>query len=359
MFDPIFKITPRISKALMKIEASRTKIEGLPITTDLLISLRNSAKLEATHFSTYIEGNKLNEEQVEAVISGQGNPGRQRDQDEVTNYYAALNETENICKASKSITNNHILLIHSMVMNGKRKKLPYREGQNAIRDSGTKAIVYMPPEAKDVPILMQELLEWTEKTIIEGEMPIPIVAAMAHYQFATIHPFYDGNGRTARLLTSLILHMNGYGLKGIYALEEYYAKNLPAYYNALTVGDSHNYYFGRAESDVTCFIDYFCLGMAESFQKVEERAFEEQRLKKIDISELLIELEPRQRQALVLFKNNHTISAIDIAQLFDIKIRRAQYICRMWSTNEFLVIKNPSKRNRAYSLPQKFKSILG
>jgi Fic family protein len=78
--------------------------------------------------------------------------------------------------------------------------------------------------------------------ITEGEIPIPIIAAIAHYQFATIHPYYGGNGRTARILTTLILHMNGYALKGIYALEEYYAVNLPAYYNALTVGDSHNYY---------------------------------------------------------------------------------------------------------------------
>ena len=78
--------------------------------------------------------------------------------------------------------------------------------------------------------------------ITEGEIPIPIIAAIAHYQFATIHPYYGGNGRTARILTTLILHMNGYALKGIYALEEYYAVNLPAYYNALTVVDSHNYY---------------------------------------------------------------------------------------------------------------------
>ena len=54
----------------------------------------------------------------------------------------------------------------------------------------------------------------------------PVVVALAHYQFATIHPYFDGNGRTARLLTTLILHRSGYGLNGIYSLEEYYAQNL-------------------------------------------------------------------------------------------------------------------------------------
>ena len=65
-----------------------------------------------------------------------------------------------------------------------------------------------------------------------------------------IHPYYDGNGRTARLLTSLILHLGGYGLKGLYALEEYYALDLKAYYEALTVGPSHNYHLGRVEADI-------------------------------------------------------------------------------------------------------------
>ena len=87
-------------------------------------------------------------------------------------------------------------------------------------------------------------------------MPAPIVAALAHYQFATIHPYLDGNGRTARLLATLILRKAGYGLKGIYSLDEHYAKNLPSYYSALTVG-SHNYYDGRAEGDVTPFVSLF------------------------------------------------------------------------------------------------------
>ena len=67
---------------------------------------------------------------------------------------------------------------------------------------------------------------------------MPIKAAIAHYQYATIHPYYDGNGRTARLCATLILHLGTYDLKGLYALEEYYARNLKAYYEALTIGSS-------------------------------------------------------------------------------------------------------------------------
>jgi len=99
----------------------------------------------------------------------------------------------------------------------------------------------------------------------------PIRAGIAHYQFATIHPHYDGNGRTARLLTALILHQGGYDLKGVYSLDEYYARNLGDYYEALTIGPSHNYYAyyaGRADSDITKWVDYFCEGVADSFENV-------------------------------------------------------------------------------------------
>ena len=65
----------------------------------------------------------------------------------------------------------------------------------------------MPPEASDVPALMKSLVEWVNSS---AEIPLPLQAAIAHYQFATIHPYYDGNGRTARLFTTWILHLGGF-----------------------------------------------------------------------------------------------------------------------------------------------------
>ena len=79
----------------------------------------------------------------------------------------------------------------------------------------------MPPEAKDVPELMSDMMAWIKDSEVQG-LPCPIRAGIAHYQFATIHPYYDGNGRTSRLLTTLILHLGRYDLKGLYSLEEYY-----------------------------------------------------------------------------------------------------------------------------------------
>ena len=125
----------------------------------------------------------------------------------------------------------------------------------------------MPPKAKDIPPLTKQLVAWLNR---QDELPEPIWAGIAHYQFATIHPYYDGNGRTACLLTTLILHLGRYDLKELYALEEYYARGLKDYYEALTVGLSHNYYMGRAEADVTGWVSYFIEGMAVSFEKVRD-----------------------------------------------------------------------------------------
>ncbi|MEO6038041.1 MAG: Fic family protein, partial [Saprospiraceae bacterium] len=261
----------------MRIEAAKQAVQDLPITPSVLATLRETARLFSTHYSTMIEGNRLTQEQVSKVIEDKQHfPGRERDEKEVLGYYTALEKLEQLATGGSAVTENHIQTLHALVMAEGRKKVkptPYRDGQNVIRDGRSRGIVYMPPEAKDVPLLMKELVAWvagTERT----ELPCPIRTAIAHYQFATIHPYYDGNGRTARLWTTLILHLGSYDLKGLYSLEEYYARNLGAYYEALTVGPSHNYYEGRAEADITKWVEYFCIGMAESFENVKRRAQE-------------------------------------------------------------------------------------
>jgi Fic family protein len=242
---------------------------------------------------------------------------------------------------------------------GKRvaKPTPYRDGQNVIRDSRSRAIVYTPPEAKDVPPLMKQLVDWLQ-TSARKELPCPLRAAIAHYQFATIHPYYDGNGRTARLVTTLILHLGGYGLKGLYSLEEYYARNLLAYYEALNVGPSHNYYLGRATSDITPWIAYFCQGAADSFETVRSRAQAAADAGASDQSQRLRTLDPRQRLALNLFRTSATIASRDLETLLAISQRTARHLLTQWVTAGFVIITNPARKNRRYALAPGFESLL-
>ncbi len=204
MFQPRFTITPAITKALMAIEADRQLLGGLPLTARMLDSLRRTARLLSTHYSTQIEGNQLTPTQVEAVIAGEGNfPGRERDEAEVRNYYRALECVESLGRQKGTITERVLRSIHGLVMTGKSKPTPYRGGQNVIRDNRSGAIVYLPPEAKDLSTLMRALVVWIDENQASFELPIPIIAALAHYQFATVHPYFDGNGRTARLTHQL------------------------------------------------------------------------------------------------------------------------------------------------------------
>jgi len=244
------------------------------------------------------------------------------------------------------------------VMGGGKTRLKatrYRDGQNVIRDAHSNAIVYMPPAAKDVPWLMKQLISWINQN---DDLPVPIKAAIAHYQYATIHPYYDGNGRTARLLTTLVLHLGTYDLKGLYALEEYYARNLKAYYEALTIGPSHNYYVGRAEADITQWVAYFIEGMATSFEKVRDQALREAERGGKDQSKMLRNLDAKQRRALTLFQKSREITAKDIAELFGYQPRTATLLCQRWVEDGFLETTDAAKKSRRYKLNDTYEAII-
>jgi Fic family protein len=359
MFQPRFSLSAKVAKALMAIEADRQVVASVPLTAPMLDSLRRTARLLSTHFSTQIEGNRLTQAQVQAVVSGEGNfPGRERDEAEVRNYFAALEYVERLGRKDGGLTEREVRTIHGLVMTGKAKATPCRDGQNVIRDTRTGGIVYMPPEAKDVPGLIKDMVGWVNASLAERELPVPVVAALAHYQFATIHPYFDGNGRTARLLTTLILHRSGYGLNGIYSLEEYYAANLKGYYAGLAVGESHNYYFGRAEGDITPFVEYFCVGMAAAFGKVRVRAEEASQESALDQTPTLRTLSPQQRQALGLFLRLQVVTKKDVATYFKCSPRSASTLCVKWVKAGFLVIENPSTKGRSYRLTDSYESLV-
>ena len=358
-FAPNYTITTKAAKALLCIEAVKERMAHLPLTPTVLASLRETARLYTTHYSTMIEGNRLNPQQIQKVLQLDGHfPGRERDEKEVKGYYTALQQVEQWVAKGTKVTESMIQRLHALVMANGRSKIvstPWRDGQNAIRDSRTHEIVYMPPEAKDVPNLMKAMVQWLFKN---HDTPCPIVAGIAHYQFATIHPYYDGNGRTARLLTTLILHSGGYDLKGLYSLEEYYARNLEAYYEALNIGPSHNYYMGRAHADITKWVEYFLEGMASSFENVLKRMNEAKTEGAKDHTQLLRTLDPKQRKALELFQKFDTITSNQIGELFNFKPRTSAQLCREWSEKGFLEITDSSKKGRKYRLCKIYEELI-
>ncbi len=357
MFDPRYTITAATAKALMSIESSRRALADLPLDVAVLAGLRQSARLQSTHFSTQIEGNRLTQEEVVRAVSGGVVLGRERDVVEVRCLYAAIAWSEAFADSAVRLTVECVQRLHGLIMTGKEAPTPFRDGQNVIRNSGTGTIVYLPPEAPEVPRLMTELVDWTNAALAAGELPPPVVAAIVHCQFAAIHPYYDGNGRTARLLTNIVLHRAGYGLKGLYSLEEYYARNLGGYYRALTIGPSHNYHFGRAEAEITGFVEYFCVGMADAVQRVQTHAEQALLESATDQSTVLRELDPRARRLLELFNDRGAATTAEIAAHLGLRPRTVSGLCRSWVDGGLLEVADPSKKRRAYRLAPRFERL--
>ena len=290
-----YSFTPEIVRHLLIMEWPMAEVASLKLLPDVAEGLRLRARLRSTHFSTRIEGNRLTLAEVEqAVLDGRKFPGRERDTREVQYYFKALTQVEAWVEEGKPITEERICQLHSLIFTGKGKRpTSYRDGQNVIKDSSG-GIVYLPPEASDVPNLMKELTKWIQNS--EQELPVPVIAGIAHYQFLVVHPYYNGNGRTARALATWILHRGGYDLGQFYALEEFYAQDLQGYYDALVTHPNHNYYFGRADADITPWLAYFLKGMAAVFETMSTEIRSQALAPDEKVESLLNKLDQRSRK---------------------------------------------------------------
>ncbi len=361
MFEPEFAISSDLKSLLVEIDSLKNTISALSITASVLHSLRESSKVQSSHYSTLIEGNELTYDEVSSLLRhGKKFPQKKRDEKEVLGHYAALEKVKDLVESNAPLSENALQHIHGLVMGKGKKKVkvtPYRNGQNAIGDSKIGRIVYMPPIYEDVPGLMADFVQWLIDAEKDGFSPT-VSAAIAHYQFATIHPYYDGNGRTSRLFTNWILHRNGYGLKGIYSLEEYYANNLQAYYDAIAVGSSDNYYCGRKEADITPCIEYFCQGMYESFKAVRVHAEKALEKGERDVSDIISNLSKPQHTVLGLFKYSPALTIDDIMSPLKLSKKTARMWVKKWEDEGFIESDKASREERVYRLAQSYRDRL-
>ncbi|MBM3152771.1 MAG: Fic family protein [Chloroflexi bacterium] len=342
---PNYTLTSSLARGLMDIEAARAVVEQNPLPAAAEAELRQRARIRATHYSTRIEGNRLTLEEAAQVIAEKDAKirGRERDVREVRNYWNALLRVEEWAAQQKPITGELVRRLHALVEYGTRAApTPYRDRQNGIRDSASGNIVYLPPEAKDVPALMAALVNWVNWAE-QGKTPVPVVAGLAHYQFVTIHPYYDGNGRTARLLATFLLHRGGYGLHGFFSLEEHHARDLAAH-------PHHNYYEGRADADLTPWLAYFTSLLAGVFGAARDEALRLKASPPAPEPEHLRRLDRRARLVLGLFARREEITASQVAEALGLSDRMARNLLQEWTADGWLVAADPSRRKRAYKL---------
>lgn len=272
MFKPVYNITPSILTAISEIAEIKAVVERSKVLPLNEAQLKRQAIVRMAHTSTSIEGNTLAEFQVDKVLAGMSINADKKSIQEVKNYQKVLQQVEKISPNIRSITLNNILQLHGFMMANllEEKKTGYfRPGPVYVIDElgdGREKLRYEGPAATKVPFLLNELLTWLSKVDKEGLHPL-IKAATLHLQFVTIHPFSDGNGRMARLLTTLILYRDGWDFRKIIVLEDYYNRDRLGYYNALNEVQGNHYHEGE---DSTSWIEYFVTGFLVEARKVAE-----------------------------------------------------------------------------------------
>jgi Fic family protein len=297
VFTPKYNYTHSIVKNLGIIEAARAVIDVLPLPLDTVLRLRHDAFERSTRSSTAIEGNTLDENAIRRAVAG-GRTGIDAEQ-EVRNYWRALDRLEEFADKKASITEAFIQEVHKIVLaQGPGRpggKSPYRVLECPVVDQGTGMIDYAPPKPEDVPLLVEEMVQWLSSS---NEIPAIIRAGILSHRFISVHPFNDGNGRTGRLLATAELWRSSYKMRGFLSFEEYFNADRNAYYESLQMGLPVNFYDGRNDCDLTRWLEYFINTLAIASDKLRREALLLQEQKGLP-SNPWDQLPRRQQQVLV------------------------------------------------------------
>lgn len=266
LFNPKFTITPKINKALVEIERVRGFLDAVKLKEDWFSDMQNEALILESHYSTHIEGTALSLEQARSILEGKEVKGvRPDDKKELLNYKKTMDFIAKYLGKEDPVTEGLIREIHKILVKGVRGGQAdpgnYRKIQNYVVNSRTKEIIYTPPPPLEVPRLMQEFVEWLNR---DKDISPILIAGNAQFQFVHIHPFLDGNGRTARLLSTLILYKTGYDFKRLFTISEYYDKDRPAYYKAIQSVRQNN-------MDMTFWLEYFVKGLKFQMAEIQEK----------------------------------------------------------------------------------------
>jgi len=317
MFKPNFRYTDKIVGDLTQIAAARELVLNSPFIPKWEVSLRREAIIRSAHSSTAIEGNRLSFEQVSDLAHGREIMATRKDKQEVLNYLKVL---ENIDKlADGKIQEKNLLHIHNLLTRNTLDNPSdcgvYRTRYVVVGNRLTGDIIFRPPSNEAVPELMKGLIAWANSPNSQALDPV-IEAGIAHYEFVRIHPFVDGNGRTARVLATLILYLRGFDAKQFFCLDDYYDSDRPAYYRVLQGVD-------QKTLDLTKWLEYFVEGVKMSIASVKERAIRlsSERLRTTKKGQ--ISLTERQMRMVEFINQNGQITNRDIRSLFNISNRAA------------------------------------
>ena len=325
MYQPKFSISPEVFGAVSEIAEVKAIVERSRVLPLNQLQLQREAMIRMVHTSTSIEGNPLEEYQVDKVLSGMSIAADDRSIIEVKNYQSALKEVEKLAEEDGVLDEKTILQIHEIAMKGllpPEKVGKFRPGPIYIVDdmgNGKEKLRYEGPPEKDLKKLIKELLTWLEKANKDELHPV-LKAGIFHTQFVHIHPFSDGNGRVTRLLTNLLLYKDKWDFRKVIVLEEFYNKNRQNYYNALAYGWDIKYQEG---ADITDWIEYFMAGFLIEARKVATK-IQSLGMAKTHNKEETVYLDADEIKIMDYLATTHKLKSDDLVKLLNIAKRTAQ-----------------------------------
>jgi Fic family protein len=278
-FSPTYRLTPKILRQLKAIEQTTGFLAAVSLRPEWIAELRRRTRVQEALASLQIEGSSLTLE--EAFELARERPDRElRDSErEFLNYLRAFEAIDGLRDARDAVLgkgdvcNLHRLLVDG-VRGGRRGSGRFRREEVKVGDvAGGEVIVHHePPSWLEVEARVGELLAWIEASKVHGRgdadpwvHPV-ILAGIAQHRLVWIHPFVDGNGRTARMLTTLLLFQRGYDFKYLFELSTYYNRERDDYYRALRQAD--------ATGDYTEWLTYFLGGFSYQMVRIQELARE-------------------------------------------------------------------------------------
>jgi len=289
MFLPKYQIRNRLLKTIREIGETLAIIRSRQLAAPALAKLTLEARSLSSYASTSIEGNPLPLTDVKRLIKQ--SPKQIRDaQREVLNYNQALEWVQSQVGVSKfKVSAKNFCKIQNMVVDGLMENSfdigHIRQKPVVIRDPrDVNSVVFMPPNHDDVPVLLDDLIKFTDKNIDELD-PI-LLAGIFHKRAVLIHPFMDGNGRSTRLMTTAILGMTGLDVFPIFAFESYYNRNVTKYFQM--VGENGDYYEGKDSFDFTLWLEYFAEGILDELKRVQKTLPDLRTLPRLQTHEKLI-----------------------------------------------------------------------
>ncbi len=279
MYEPKFTITNNLLMYIASIESAKAIIDNSPLIPSWEARFKKDALARTVYFGTKIEGNDLTKEQAEKVVDLKGVTdskevmqktgiiARERDIQEVINYRNVLlwidqqdaKTSYDLLSVETLKTLNKITLYNILPED---KIGVFRKEQVVVRGLNNE-VVFRPPIPQEVPFLVEDFFSWLNSKESMAVHPI-FKAAIIHYQIVYIHPFIEGNGRTARAMAMLYLYTSGYDFKKLFSMEEYFDSDVEQYYNALLAVQQNN-------NDLTLWLEYFCYGLAIEINKVKEK----------------------------------------------------------------------------------------